>query len=108
MRISRRKFACGLTGFALAAAAGQPLAIWERRVYLGGSALPPTEILEHNGIRVVSVTPTNDVTAYLFAFESLEARISAWDRFNADEAWGAIRSGRQVAVKEIRVCPISL
>ncbi len=104
MRISRRAFACGLTGIA-AAAASETSAIKERRVYSSSSALPPMEILHRNDILPVSIKQTQDGTVYLIAFESLEARVMAWDRFNTDEGWCAIRNARVVAIKEIRVYP---
>ena len=107
MRISRRAFACGLAGIAAAADAFETPVINERRVYAPGSALPSAEVLRRNAILPVLVTQTQDGTAYLFAFESLEARVKAWDRFNADEAWGATRDASDVAIKEIRVYPIS-
>jgi hypothetical protein len=103
MRISRREFACGLTGIATAAATFEPLLVNERRVYAPGSALPPVEGLRRNGIRAVSVEQTQRGTAYQILFESLEARVTAWDRFNADEAWCAIRDAGHVALSEIRV-----
>ena len=105
MRISRREFAYGLTGIAIGAAAANPPVIRERRVYVPGSALPPPEILHRNGIRPVSVERTPTGTAYLIPFASLEARVNAWDGFNADEDWCAIRDAGNVALKEIRVYP---
>jgi hypothetical protein len=104
MRISRRVFACGLAGIA-ATAAGRTQVVSERRVYGRGSALPPTEILHRNGIRPASIETMQGATAYLFMFESLEARLKAWDRFNGDEAWCAVRDAGNVAIKEIRVYP---
>jgi hypothetical protein len=104
MRISRRQFAYGIAG---AAALGCPTAlpsgVVERRIYARGSALPSPEILRRNGIRVRSIARTEDGTVYLIAFDTLEARIKAWDRFNADEAWCAIRDEGRVALQEIRV-----
>jgi len=106
MRISRREFACAMTGIAAAAAsAAQPPAIHERRIYATGSALPTLEILRRNGIRPLSVERTPGGTAYLIPFASLEARVQAWDRCNADEDWCAIRDAGKVALKEIRVYP---
>ena len=105
MRMSRREFACGLTGIATAAAAFDPPVISERRVYAHGSAEPPLKILHRNGILPVSVKQTQDGTVYLISFDSLEARAQAWDRFNADEGWCAIRNASVVAIKEIRVYP---
>ena len=105
MRISRRAFACGLTGIAAAAAAFEPPVIMERRVYASGSAVPPLEMLHRNGILPMSVKQTQDGTAYMFAFESLEARVNAWDRFNTDDGWCAFRDASGVKIKEISIYP---
>jgi len=101
MRITRREFAYGIAGTALAATAAEAPRIYERRVYAEGSALPPPEILHRNGIRPVSIKGTE----YLFAFASLEARTRAWDRFNNDEDWCVIREAGSVALQEISVYP---
>ena len=105
MRISRRDFACGLTGIAIASAAvTQPkVEIYEHRVYATNSALPALETLRRNGIHPARVKPVSDGTAYLIPFASLEARSRAWDRFSTDEDWCAIRSN--AVVREIRVYP---
>jgi len=105
VRISRRAFACGVAGIAAAAAAFEPPVINERRVYAPGSALPRAEVLRRCGIQPVLVKQTQDGTAYLFAFESLEARVNAWDRFNTDEDWCAIRDTPGVEINEISVYP---
>jgi hypothetical protein len=107
MRISRRAFACGLTGIAAAPVAFDRPIITELRVYAPGSVLPPAEMLSRNGIQVVSIKQTQRGTVYLILFDSLEARVNAWDRFNADEDWGAIRDAGHVALNEIRVYPVS-
>ena len=101
MRITRREFAYGVAGTALAAAAAEPPLIYERRVYAKGSTLPPPEILRRHGIRPVSVKGTE----YLIPFASLEARTRVWDRFNNDEDWCTIRDAGSVALKEISVYP---
>jgi hypothetical protein len=106
MRMSRREFTCGLTGIAVAAGTtAEPPAIHERRSYASGSALPTPEILHRNGIRPMSIERTRGGAAYLIPFASLEARVHAWDRFNADEDWCAIRDAGKVALNEIRVYP---
>ncbi len=101
MRITRREFAYGIAGTALAAAAAEAAVIYERRVYTEGSTLPPREILRRHGIRPVSVKGTE----YLIPFASLEARARAWDRFNNDDDWCAMREVGVVALEEIRVYP---
>jgi hypothetical protein len=101
MRITRREFAYGIAGSALAATAAQPALIYERRVYAEGSVLPPLEILSRHGIRPASVKGTE----YLIPFASLEARTRAWDRFNTDDVWCARRPRGTVALKEIQIYP---
>jgi hypothetical protein len=111
MRISRRQFACGIAG---AAALGSRTArppgvvdgrILERRIYALGSVLPPLEVLERHGIHPVSVKRRQYGVAYSISFASAEARVKAWDRFNADEDWCVIRDGGTVALREIQVYP---
>ena len=104
MRISRRQFACGVAGIAaLGSAPAQPPGVVERRIYAHGSVLPPPEILRRNGIRPKSIARAENGTGYLIAFDTMEARVKAWDRFNADEDWGVIRDAGKVALQEIRV-----
>ena len=99
MRITRRAFAYGIAGTALAATLPPP--IHERRVYAEGSVLPPPEILRRHGIRPVSIKGAE----YLIPFASLEARTRAWDRFNTDEDWCAMRDAGNVALKEVQFYP---
>ena len=101
MRITRREFAYGLAGAAIAATASQPALIYERRVYAPGSTLPPPEILSRHGIRPVSVQGA----AYLIPFTSLDARTRAWDRFNTDEDWCSLRDRGRVTLQEIQIYP---
>jgi hypothetical protein len=101
MRMTRREFAYGMAGTALAATAAAPPLIFERRVYAEGSTLPPPEILSRHGIRPVSVKGTE----YLIAFASIEARARAWDRFNTDEVWCAMRDRGSVTLNEIQIYP---
>lgn len=107
MRISRRQFAYGLAGVASlgsAAASDSNTAVWwERRVYSHGSALPPLRVLHRNRIRPVSMARTSEGAVYLIAFATLEARVKAWDRFNNDEEWCAIRDAGSIALQEIQV-----
>jgi hypothetical protein len=111
MRISRRQFACGIAGVAaLGSAASRPPAVVGRRVaelriYASGSVLPPRELLERHGIHPVSVKRQKNGTAYAISFPSLEARVKAWDRFNADPDWCALRDTGKVALREVQVYP---
>ncbi|MDP9112824.1 MAG: hypothetical protein M3O20_03990 [Acidobacteriota bacterium] len=101
MRITRREFAYGIAGSALAArAAGQPL-IYERRVYAPGSTLPRPEILERHGIRPVFVKGSE----YLIPFASFAERARAWDLFNNDENWCELRDAGNVSLEEIQIYP---
>jgi len=101
MRITRREFAYGIAGTALAATAAEPPLLYECRVYAEGSTLPPTEILSRHGIRPVSVQGAE----YLIPFATLEARTRAWDRFNTDDVWCAMRDRGNVTLKEIQIYP---
>ena len=101
MRITRREFAYGIAGTALAVTAAEPPRIYERRVYAPNSILPPPEILSRHGIRPESVKGTE----YLIPFASLEARARAWDRFNADDDWCAMRDSGNVTLQEMQVYP---
>ena len=104
MRISRRQFACGVAGFAaLGSVTARPQGVVERRIYALGSALPPREVLQRHGIYPVSVNPQHNGTVYWIAFASGEARVKAWDRFNADENWCVVRDAGRVDLQEIRV-----
>jgi hypothetical protein len=105
MRISRRQFACGLAGFACLAPAAAARGHIERRAYAPGSVLPPTAILRRYGIHPASVKQQQNGTVYLMAFSSLEARVKAWDQFNADEEWCMLRDAGVVALREIQVYP---
>jgi hypothetical protein len=100
MRITRREFAYGIAGTALAATSVLPL-IHERRVYAEGSVLPPPEILSRHGIKPASVKGTE----YLIPFASLEARARAWDRFNTDDDWCVMRDRGSVTLQEMQVYP---
>jgi hypothetical protein len=106
MRISRRQFACGIAGVAALGSAGSRLpVIVERRVYAHGSVSPQREVLQRHGIRPVSVKREQNGIVYLIPFSSVEARVKAWDRFNADEDWCEIRDAGTVALREVQVYP---
>src|SRR5258706_353256 len=82
---------------------GRRALVVERRIYAPSSVLPPPEILRRNGIRPGSGARTDDGTVYLFAFDTLEARVKAWDRFNADQDWCVLRNAGTVALQEVQV-----
>jgi len=71
-------------------------AVFELRVY-GSHPRAMHAVMERHGIRAVVQKPG----AYLIPFESLEARQRAWDAFNADPDWHAVRTAGTVNVKEI-------
>ncbi len=79
--------------------------IIERRIYAPGSVLPPREVLHRHGIRPVSVKRRPNGTVYSIPFASIEARVKAWDRFNADEEWCALRDAGTVALQGVRIYP---
>jgi len=75
-------------------------AIFEVRVYADPSRAMQS-ILERHGIRPTLLKHSATGTAYLIPFESLGARQRAWDAFNTDPAWHAIRACAAVNLKEI-------
>ena len=77
----------------------------ERRIYALGSVLPPQEVLHRHGIHPESVKRRHDGIAYSTFFDSPEARVKAWDQFNADEDWWVIRDAGTVALQEMRIYP---
>jgi hypothetical protein len=103
MRLSRRAFALGLTAAAFALSEGASPQVTERRVYGRGSILPPREALDRTGIRPASIRPTPQGVEYLIPFDSLEARAKAWDRFNTDPEWCALRAHGKLRLREIIV-----
>jgi hypothetical protein len=111
MRINRRQFGWGIAVVAgvASAAAQQPVvadrSIVERRIYAHGSVLPPMEVLLRHGIHPASVAQRQEGTAYSMPFDSAEARIKAWDRFNTDEDWCLIRDAGTVALQEVQIYP---
>ena len=104
MRLSRRTLVFGLAATSLAGQATKEC-VWERRVYAAGSDVPPPAVLRRNGIHVESIRHTQRGAEYLIAFDSLASRSRAWDRFNTDPAWCAIRGQGNVRLHEIVVIP---
>lgn len=74
--------------------------LFEFRVY-GTHPRAMPAILERHGIRPVWQENSAIGTAYLIPFKSLEVRQRAWDAFNADPDWHALRAGAHVNLKEI-------
>jgi hypothetical protein len=75
----------------------------ERRVYEHNSVMPSRRLLLRNGIRPVSIRTTAQGIEYHVAFTSLEARARAWDRFNCDPEWCALRASGNVRLRELVV-----
>jgi hypothetical protein len=105
MRVSRRAFGLGLAGAAVALAADGNPAVTERRVYRRGSLLPSRDLLKRAGIYLVSIRRTPNGAEYLFQFDSLAARAKAWDRFNTDSDWCAMRDAGSVRLAELEIYP---
>jgi len=103
MPVSRRTFALGLSAAAMAFGTSPRPRVIERRVYDPGSVMPSREILRRNGIRPASVRPTPQGVEYRIPFASLEARAQAWDRFNTDPEWCALRDDGAVRLREVAV-----
>src|ERR1035438_6158563 len=103
MRLSRRAFGLALSASGFAFGTGTSRQVIERRVYGQGSVLPPRELLNRNGIRPASIRPTPRGVEFVIPFESLESRMQAWDRFNTDPEWYALRYAGNVRLTEIAV-----
>jgi hypothetical protein len=121
--VSRRQFARVLAGSAAVFAIGGPIALdaivapqlprrllvhrlstaaglFELRVY-DSHPRAMQAVMERHGIRPALLESAATGTAYLFPFESLEAWQRAWDAFNADPDWHALRKVGPLTVKEI-------
>jgi hypothetical protein len=80
-------------------------AVVERRVYGRAGAVPPVSILRRCGMkRVASENAGSDVVLTV-SFRSLAERVRAWDRFNSDPEWSALRESREVRLSEIAILP---
>jgi NIPSNAP len=123
-QVNRRQFARILAGFAAASALAKPrcialdafaasrlpqsliihnvdqAAIFELRVYAAHPRAMPA-VLERHGIRPAVREQSATGIAYLIPFESLQARQRAWDAFNADPDWHAMRASGPVNLNEI-------
>ena len=109
MDLTRRKFGflLGVGPATLSAAmAASRQGVVERRVYQNSGAVPPASLLGRCGMTVVRYEETPvDVELALF-FPSREERVRAWDRFNSDAAWCALREGREV--REVRLVGMTI
>jgi len=110
MQITRRQFAIvsGIsTGMARAAAAGgkeYARATVERRVYDRAGAVPPVSALQRCGMTHVRCRDRGTNVELAIVFRSFAERACAWDRFNSDPEWCALRESREVRLREIAFC----
>jgi hypothetical protein len=113
MDVTRRHFGRTLSvaplllrpAFATSATSTNTDAVVERRVYDRAGAVPQVSILRRHGIRLVSFENTGSDVVLTVSFRSLAARVRAWDRFNSDPEWCALRESREVRLNEIAILP---
>jgi hypothetical protein len=103
MRLSRRTFVFVLPTVAWALPPSFGAKVVERRTYGKGSGLPSPGLLVRNGICPASIRQTPLGTEYAIHFDSLEARVKAWDRFSSDPEWCDVRAAGAVQVVEIAI-----
>ena len=77
--------------------------IIERRVYDRAGAVPPEEILRRCGVHLLARENAGTDVALTIAFPSFAERVRAWDRFNSDPAWCALRTNRAVRLRELTI-----
>jgi hypothetical protein len=113
VKVTRRQFA-GFIGVATAACgsgAGEIEAtgggvreigtLVEQRVYDCAGVVPPDSVLRRCGIAKFERHAGERHVEYRIEFDSLAERTRAWDRFNCDPEWCALRAGGDVRLKEI-------
>jgi hypothetical protein len=103
VHLSRRTFVLVLPTLGLALRPSFGAKVVERRTYGKKSSLPSRELLARNDIRIASVRQTPLGTEYAIAFDSLEERAKAWDRFNSDPEWCELRAGGAIQVVNIAI-----
>ncbi len=91
--------------FATPATSTSTDAVIERRVYDRAGAVPPVSILRRCGLRLVSSENAGGDVVLTISFHSLADRVRAWDRFNSDPEWCALRESREVRLNEIAILP---
>ncbi len=78
-----------------------PQKIVEQRIYSAESVMPPRSLLERHGVLVEAIRKDAGRVEYVMRFDSLEARARAWDGFNSDAEWAALRQTGEVRVTDI-------
>ena len=73
----------------------------ERRVYDRAGAVPPASLLRRCGIHSFHRHDRLSRVTFLMRFASPTERVHAWDRFNTDPEWCALRESGPVLLKEI-------
>ena len=96
MRISRRRFVVAVPAMGLALSAKPRERIVERRTYGAQSLLPSCELLRRNGIGEVEIQRATLGFEYVLRFQSLDARVRAWDRVNTDPEWCTLRERQPI------------
>ena len=107
MTFTRRQFAAFL-GVAPAGLFGEhakPLCksgrILERRIYDRAGVVPPRSVLRRSGIERFARREGKRHVEFRIQFDSLGERTRAWDRFNSDPEWCALRAGGDVRLTKI-------
>ena len=108
MKITRRQFAvlgvAAPAGFLSAnsretsGASGQ---VFERRVYARSGVIPPSSVLRRAGMARFDRHEDERHVEFWIPFDSLGERTRAWDRFNCDPEWCALRARGDVRLEEI-------
>jgi hypothetical protein len=105
--LSRRGFVCALAAAPAArlmcAAQGRAerRTIAERRVYDRAGVIPPASILGRCGFGRYHRHDGAERVTFQFRFRSSLERARAWDRFNTDPEWLALREQGAVELEEI-------
>lgn len=79
----------------------EPRTIVERRVYDRAGAIPPDFVLRRSGIHWFTRRDEPGRVTFLIRFASPVERARAWDRFNTDPEWCALRERGPVQLQEI-------
>lgn len=106
MRMSRRALilAVPMSGLArLSQPRNRAIRIVERRTYSPHSLLPSRELLLRIGMKGLAIRRTSLGVEYELRFDSLAARARAWDSFNTDPQWCALREQRSIELLGISI-----
>jgi hypothetical protein len=75
----------------------------EKRIYAKEGVLPSWELLVRSGVQRVSIHHSPRGAEYVMRFDTLESRARAWDRFNSDPEWCALRTQGSVQLLEMSI-----